>query len=360
MSKHIVQHRRGTTEQWEAADNSGSPIIPLSGEIVVELDSTNHQHKLKIGDGEHKYGELAYLMAGDEIITQALSRIITVTLPATAWVEAPSVQGVVRYKQTLSLDGITVKSRLDLRPDAAMLAELKNLNLVFVTENHNAEIVVYSVGDKPDNDYTMQATIIESIVDNDENKIVGITVGTPAPQPDWAQDDETKADYIKNKPVWELLIDDTITQDEVDTATNSGNPIKASSYSIQDNKAYDAISVLMYVPQMTEAGNIELTINGKGIGKVVGALPTSNNMVLRIEAEKTYAWKTDFFFTPSSDSYDATSVLTYNIPYSAETKTIASCYRNFVTANAMSLISVVSNKALPAGTVVKMMARRVK
>lgn len=31
-------------------------------------------------------------------------------------------------------------------------------------------------------------------------KIVGNTIATPTPRPDWNQTDETKADYIKNKP----------------------------------------------------------------------------------------------------------------------------------------------------------------
>ena len=32
------------------------------------------------------------------------------------------------------------------------------------------------------------------------SKIIGITVGTTTPRPDWNQTDPTKADYIKNKP----------------------------------------------------------------------------------------------------------------------------------------------------------------
>lgn len=31
-------------------------------------------------------------------------------------------------------------------------------------------------------------------------KIIGNTTATPNPRPDWAQNDPTKADYIKNKP----------------------------------------------------------------------------------------------------------------------------------------------------------------
>lgn len=36
-------------------------------------------------------------------------------------------------------------------------------------------------------------------------KIVGITVGTTLPKPDFLQKDSTKGDYIKNKPDFEGL-----------------------------------------------------------------------------------------------------------------------------------------------------------
>ena len=80
MAKYIVQHRRGSAEQW-AEQNT---IIPKEGEIVIEIDEVNSLHKLKIGDGIHTYSELAYLKAGDEIVTQVLAeakpRIVTVEL----------------------------------------------------------------------------------------------------------------------------------------------------------------------------------------------------------------------------------------------------------------------------------------
>lgn len=168
MAKFIVQHRRGSATQW--ADNN--TIIPKEGEIVIEIDEENSLHKLKIGDGKHPYSELAYLQAGDEIITQILPRIITVEL-TTNWVS----EGEGKYSQAIQLDNITECSRLDLQPDADMLAEFQKLNLVFVTENKNKAITVYSVGDKPLKAYTMQATIVETKAEAD--KIVGIPVGTP-------------------------------------------------------------------------------------------------------------------------------------------------------------------------------------
>ena len=41
------------------------------------------------------------------------------------------------------------------------------------------------------------------------SKIIGVTVGTQLPKPNFKQDDPTKGDYIKNKPV-------ALTNDEID------------------------------------------------------------------------------------------------------------------------------------------------
>lgn len=173
MAKYLVQHRRGSAAQW-AEENT---IIPLEGEIVIEIDDTNSLHKLKIGDGVHTYDQLAYLMAGDEIITQVLSktlpRVVTVEL-TTNWTQ--DTDG--RYSQIIALDNITNCSRLDLQPDADMLAEFKQLNLIFTTENKNGSITVYSIGDMPLKSYTMQATIIET--DAYCEKIIGTPIGVPS------------------------------------------------------------------------------------------------------------------------------------------------------------------------------------
>lgn len=174
MAKLIVQHRRGTTSQW--AENGN--IVPKVGELVIELDEVNSLHKLKIGDGIHTYAELAYLQAGDEMITQVLSqvkpRIVTVELTEN-WEEIS--EG--KYGQVIALDDITKYSRLDLQPNADMIAELKQLGVVFVTENNGGTITVYSVGNMPSKTYTMQATIVETECGEQDVPVVGTSVGTP-------------------------------------------------------------------------------------------------------------------------------------------------------------------------------------
>lgn len=194
-TKYLVQHRRGTATQWAEQGT----LIPREGEIVIEIDEVNSLHKLKIGDGVHTYAELAYLKAGDEIVTQVLAeakpRVITVEL-SESWAQDSDD----KYYQTLTLDGITNHSRLDLQPSVDMLAEFKQLGLVFVTENNSGVITVYSVGNMPQKAYTMQATIVETECDGEDACIIGAPIGTPVAQSNWAQTDNTKADFIKNKP----------------------------------------------------------------------------------------------------------------------------------------------------------------
>jgi hypothetical protein len=50
-------------------------------------------------------------------------------------------------------------------------------------------------------------------------KIIGNTTATPNPRPDWNQTDETRADYIKNKPTsLSQFTNDTnfVSTDEID------------------------------------------------------------------------------------------------------------------------------------------------
>lgn len=185
MAKYIVQHRRGTAAQW--ADRN--TIKPEEGELVIEIDEENGLHKLKIGDGIHTYAELAYLMAGDEIVTQvlaqALPRVVTVTLDVNKWIEVTCATdpNLGYYGQTAIIDGITNRSVLNLHPSADMLTEFKQLGLAFTTENKGGVITVYSIGNMPPITYTMQATIVETECAEDTS-VAGIPVGIPVAQPD--------------------------------------------------------------------------------------------------------------------------------------------------------------------------------
>lgn len=89
------------------------------------------------------------------------------------------------------------------------------------------------------------------------SKIIGDTTATPNPRPDWLQTDETKADYIKNKPtLGSLASKDVVVKDDL------GDDVQAlleplSSYTENDNGKFLGIAggVLTWVA--IEDGNEE-------------------------------------------------------------------------------------------------------
>lgn len=86
-------------------------------------------------------------------------RIGNVTLPASKWVGAASP-----YSQVVAITGVTANSQVDLTPSVEQLAIFHHKDLAFVTENEGGIVTVYAIGEKPENDYTIQVTITEVAV----------------------------------------------------------------------------------------------------------------------------------------------------------------------------------------------------
>lgn len=59
---------------------------------------------------------------------------------------------------------ITSRSKVDLQPSAEQLTVFYEKSLAFVTENDNGVVTVYCIGQKPENDYTIQVTVSEVVV----------------------------------------------------------------------------------------------------------------------------------------------------------------------------------------------------
>ena len=83
-------------------------------------------------------------------------RIVDVQLPAAKW-----VGDISPYSQVVTIEGITEFSQVDLTPSAAQLAIFHNKDLGFVAENEDGVVTIYAIGDKPQNDYVIQATVTE-------------------------------------------------------------------------------------------------------------------------------------------------------------------------------------------------------
>lgn len=80
------------------------------------------------------------------------------TILASAWVGEASP-----YSQVVTVAGVTENSMVDLQPSVEQLAIWHEKDLAFVTENDGGVVTVYAIGDKPANDYTIQATVTEVV-----------------------------------------------------------------------------------------------------------------------------------------------------------------------------------------------------
>ena len=168
MARYIQQLRRGW--KWDVDPKTGSPrddwaeyesrldhIKPLEGELVLEYD--NGIPRLKIGDGEREFSDLPYMSIDSFVLPTSIS----VTIYADKWEQASDN----RWYQIVTVDNamITPRSKVDLQPDSEQLAIFHEKDLAFVTENEDGVVSVYCVGQVPQNDYKIQATVMEVSVD---------------------------------------------------------------------------------------------------------------------------------------------------------------------------------------------------
>lgn len=88
----------------------------------------------------------------------AAVKLTEVTLLAADWKGAESP-----YSQVVAVEGVSVNSLVDLQPSVEQLEIFHDKDIAFCTENDGGVVTVYAIGDKPTNDYTIQATIMEVI-----------------------------------------------------------------------------------------------------------------------------------------------------------------------------------------------------
>lgn len=87
------------------------------------------------------------------------ARIGEITLLASAWVGTENP-----YSQIVNIDGVTENSQVDITPSVEQLVVFYEKDLTFVTENVGGVVTVYAIGQKPENNYTLQVTITEVTV----------------------------------------------------------------------------------------------------------------------------------------------------------------------------------------------------
>ena len=207
--QYVSQMRRGVKDDatgrddWVAYEKLPGHIKPGEGELVLEY--YNGIPRLKIGDGVREFSALPYMSVDSFILPTPAS----ITLVPEAWQQVldEDEQPVPnRYYQLVTVNNaiVTRNSKIDLQPSPEQLAIFHEKDLTFTTINRSGSVRVCVVGQKPTQEYTIQATVMD--VAEDMYEVIGNTTATPNPRPDWDQVDESKADYIKNKPDYEALV----------------------------------------------------------------------------------------------------------------------------------------------------------
>ena len=85
--------------------------------------------------------------------------ISSVTLLSANWVGSASP-----YTQVVNIDGVTPYSKIDIQPSTEQLAIFHEKEITLVAENEDGVVTISCIGQKPMNDYTIQVTMTEVIV----------------------------------------------------------------------------------------------------------------------------------------------------------------------------------------------------
>lgn len=133
----------------------------LSAEEIASFAALHtYKPNTSIYNNTGAYAEVEYVADTKVYMNRkAAVAIGEVTIRADAWVDAGSF-----YSQVVAIDGITEYSQVDLTPSVEQLAIFHDKDLAFVAENEEGVVTVYAVGQKPENDYTIQVTITEVYV----------------------------------------------------------------------------------------------------------------------------------------------------------------------------------------------------
>lgn len=142
-------------------DNCIAAVVHLNaGSHIMVYNPRNFKiecYEILENDGSFTYTRDVISLL--DLRSNSAVRVAEITLLAANWVGDASP-----YSQVVAIDGITPYSQVDLTPSVEQLTVFHDKDLAFVTENEDGIVTVYAIGQKPENDYTIQATIKEVAV----------------------------------------------------------------------------------------------------------------------------------------------------------------------------------------------------
>ena len=110
-------------------------------------------------------------LATKDFVKELLGELSTtgkasITLYADRWEQSES-ENMWHQEVVVANATVTEYSKVDLQPNVEQMLVFYEKDLTFVTENDGGKITVYCIGQRPANDYTIQATITEVKIDGE-------------------------------------------------------------------------------------------------------------------------------------------------------------------------------------------------
>lgn len=148
----------GNISKFGLGDDTGEPFVAqvVPGEYAQIAMFDGNSHSVSITTFTTNYIKIPNKYLPD-LMPQP--KCTTITLPAANWTGNSNP-----WSQVVTINGVTVNSKVDLQPTAVQIVELQNEEIALMAENDDGVVTVYSIGNKPTVDYTMQVLITEVAV----------------------------------------------------------------------------------------------------------------------------------------------------------------------------------------------------
>lgn len=137
----------------------GTVVQILEDGISALKDEDIPESIARVQDVSNTLSELQKIV--DILYAKSLVKTVTINLLASNWVSGSDNQ----HSQIITIADTTPYSKIDLQPTAEQLTVFHEKDIAFVAENDEGVVTVYCIGQKPANDYTIQATITEVEID---------------------------------------------------------------------------------------------------------------------------------------------------------------------------------------------------
>lgn len=139
------------------------PITEALSDESISAYAALHTYKenATVTNDAGAFMDLEYVMDTKKYIDGILKveeapRYADVILPASKWTGTGSL-----YSQVVSLPGINANSQVNLTPTVQQMTVFYEKDISFITENDGGVVTIYVIGQKPENDYTIPAKIVE-------------------------------------------------------------------------------------------------------------------------------------------------------------------------------------------------------